>query len=112
MVKKYVPDRADIVWVDLDPTKGHEQARLRPALVLSPSKYNQASGLMIACAITTKSKGYPFEVMLKGKKVEGVILADQIRTLDWKERKASFLQKADESILSEVIEKLNVLIGD
>jgi mRNA interferase MazF len=112
MVKApYFPDRRDIVWINLDPAKGHEQKNLRPALVLSPKAYNKKTGLMIACAITSKSKGYPFEVALDKCDVSGVVLADQVRTLDYQARSVQFACKAPATVLNEVQEKLLLLIS-
>lgn len=87
MVKGYVPDAGDIVWLEFDPQAGHEQAGHRPALVLSPAIYNGRIGLMLCCPMTTKIKGYPFEVIVPGKP-ESAVLADQVKSLDWKERNA------------------------
>ena len=103
MVKKtYVPERRDVVWVNLDPARGHEQACMRPALVLSPSAYNKKTGLMVACAITSQEKGYPFEVVLQMKKVTGVVLSDQIRSLDWKCRQVRFIEKVPQKLLEQL----------
>ncbi len=82
----YVPDRGDIIWTDFDPQAGREQAGRRPALVLSPQVYQKAAGLMICVPITSKAKGYPFEVPIAGKKVVGVALADHVKNLDWRAR--------------------------
>ena len=112
MVKKqYVPDRADLVWVDFNPTKGREQAKVRPAIVVSPKSYNQKTGLAIMCPITSAQKGYPFEVEVKDKKVAGVILSDHVRSLDWKARNTKLIAKAKEGVISEVQTKLLLLIG-
>lgn len=101
----YVPDRGDIVWLNLDPQAGHEQAGHRTCLVLSPVIYNEKSGLAIFCPITNQRKGYPFEVPLPmGLKTTGVVLADQIKNLDWKVRKAEFREKISLSIVREVLE--------
>ncbi len=102
------PGRGDIVWLDLSPTAGHEQ-RGKPALVLSPVEYNRRTGLLIACPITTRAKGYPFEVALRGK-VKGVVLADQVRTVDWIARKARKAGKAPERVVQNVAEKLRLLL--
>ncbi len=110
VTKLYVPDRGDIIWINLNPTKGHEQANLRPALVLSPKKYNEKTNLCVVCPVTSTSKAYPFEVALKGKKIEGAILSDHVRSLDWKYRKARFIEKVPLSVLKEVASKLTVLI--
>src|SRR3989339_911090 len=99
MVKErlYTPDRGDVVWVDLNPAQGHEQKNVRPALVLSPRAYNKKTGLVLVVPITSQQKGYPFEVLLKGKKVKGVVLADQLRTLDWRVRKVRYIERATDS---------------
>lgn len=99
----YVPRRGDIVWLSFDPQAGHEQAGRRPAFVVSPEAYNRKTGLFLACPITSKIKGYPFEVALpEDWEVGGVILADQIKSLDWKARRAKFAAKTDERVVDEV----------
>src|SRR5665213_3110480 len=98
MVAKYIPDRGDIVWLNFSPQQGHEQAGMRPAIVLSPKSYNQSSRLMLACPITSKIKKYPFEVRVKGKKIDGVILADHIKNLDWTARNISLIEKAPHEV--------------
>ncbi len=108
--KNYIPDRGDIVWLDFSPTRGHEQSNVRPALVLSNHKYNHKTGLMIVCAVTSQNKGYPYEVHMQGKKMGGVVLSDQIRSVAWKEREASFVQKVQQSVIDEVEEKLATLL--
>lgn len=111
MVKStYIPDKGDIVWIDLDPTRGHEQASVRPVLILSPKGYNERTGLMIACAITSKIKGYSYEVPLNEQNVDGVVLSDQVRNLDWKSRKIRFIQKASLGVFAEVKENLKTLL--
>ncbi len=100
MVEEFTPDRGDIVWFDFSPHIGHEQAGRRPALVLSPISYNQKSGMMLACPITTKIKQYPFEVRIKAKKIDGVILADQVKSVDWRKRRLEFGGKADGDTIS------------
>ncbi len=113
MVKNgYVPDRMDIVWIDLNPTRGHEQASVRPVLVLSSKKYNELTSLMVACAITTRIKGYSYEVPIEDKKVEGVVLSDQMRNLDWRSRKVRFIQKASKEVFEEVKENIETLLFD
>ncbi len=110
MVKKvYIPNRKDIVWIDFNPVRGHEQAHKRPALVLSLKAYNQKTGLVIVCPITSQVKGYPYEVAIVEKEVTGVILTDQIRTLDWKERKISFIGTISQDTLFEVQENISTL---
>lgn len=111
MVKKdYVPNRGDLVWIDFNPQKGHEQKGLRPAIVISHKKYNEKTGLAVFCPITSKEKGYPFETKIKGKKITGVVLSDQIKSLDWKIRKAEFIEKTTEPIINEIIDKIKVII--
>lgn len=111
MVKKtYIPNRGDIVWLDFNPQLGHEQRGRRPALVLSHGKYNEKIGLGIFCPITSKTKGYPFEVTFIGKKITGCILSDQIKSLDWKTRNVEFVEKIKEELVDEVLEKIKVII--
>ena len=110
MVKLYIPDRGDIVWLDFDPQIGHEQSGHRPAFVLSPLAYNQRSNLALFCPITSKIKGWKFEVILTDTKTKGVILADQIKSLDWQARKIDFIEKASENIINEVIGKIETLL--
>jgi len=112
-VKKsdYVPDRGDVVWLDFDPQAGHEQSGRRPAFVLSPAKYNGTTGLMLCCPITTQVKGYPFEVVVEGAaKVRGVILADQVKSLDWRVRKAEKKGKVPRLVLEEVVDKVRAIL--
>ncbi len=106
----YVPERGDLIWLNFDPRTGHEQAGQRPALVLSPGKYNSKAGLLLACPITSKVKGYPFEVSVRGTKIEGVVLADQLRSLDWRSRRARLIEKASEETLITVQQKLSLLL--
>lgn len=106
---EYVPSRADIVWLDFNPTKGHEQAGKRPALVISPQQYTRATGLAIVCPITTKKKGYPFEVEVGGV-IKGVILCDQLRTVDVIERNAEYVESVNSSIISSVKKKIDLLL--
>ena len=111
MVKKsYIPDRGDLLWINLNPQRGREQKGKRPALVISPKIYNNKTGLALMCPITSQGKGYPFEVPIENAKIGGFILADQIRTLDWQTRKVSFVSKIKDEILLEVQEKLLTLI--
>lgn len=109
---KYIPERGDIVWINFSPTKGHEQAHKRPALVLSPRIYNQKSGMMIACPITSNIKQYPFEVELKTKRVNGAILANHVRSLDWQTRHIVFIHKAPFEILNNVQEHIIQLLTE
>jgi mRNA interferase MazF len=95
----YIPDVGDIVWLNFNPQTGREQADRRPAICISPRIYNQKSGLALFCPITSKIKGYPFEIRIKVGKIDGVILADQIRSLDYRERNTMFEGKAPEEIV-------------
>ena len=107
----YIPNRGDVVWLNFSPQKGHEQAGVRPALVMSPRAYNAKSGLMLACPITSKVKGYPFEVRIHTKKINGAILADQLKSLDWQQRKASFVEQAPDSELGQAQALIEALIS-
>lgn len=112
MVKRsYVPGNGEIVWLTFNPQAGHEQAGRRPALVLSPRSYNRKTGLALFCPITSRAKGYPFEVALPAAgTVTGVVLADQIKSLDWRSRRVRFESKAPSRVVSEVFGKLGVLL--
>lgn len=110
MAKHFVPEAGDVVWLQFDPQAGHEQAGHRPALVLSPASYNGKTGLMLCCPLTTKPKGYPFEVVISSA-TPGVALADQVKSLDWTVRKAKPKGKATAAELAEVRAKIRVLIG-
>jgi mRNA interferase MazF len=107
---KYIPSRNDIVWLEFDPQKGKEIQKVRPALVISPQRYNQKSGLALFMPITSQIKGYPFEVIVNEKKIHGAILCDQIRSLDWQARHAKFLAQLSNSVMEEVLAKIRVLI--
>lgn len=107
----YIPDSRDIVWITFNPQAGHEQAGHRPALVLSPMAYNGKVGLAILCPITSQVKGYPFEVLVpKELEIQGVILSDQVKSLDWKARNAQFSCKLPSEQFNEVVKKLGTLI--
>jgi mRNA interferase MazF len=109
----YVPKRGDLIWLDFTPQAGHEQADRRPAAVISSSQYNRKVGLLLACPITSHRKQYPFEVLLPdGLPITGVILADQVRSLDWKSRRAAFIGRIGEDVLAETLGKLAALIDD
>ena len=111
MVSKiYVPERGDIVWLDFNPQLGHEQKGRRPALTLSFKAYNEKIGLALFCPITSKVKGYPFEVEIELKKIKGSVLCDQIKSLDWRERNIEFIEKIGDKKMEEVIEKIEVII--
>jgi mRNA interferase MazF len=108
----YVPDAADLVWLTFDPQAGHEQAGRRPALVLSPRIYNQRSGLALVCPVTNQAKGYPFEVPVPAASgVNGVILADHVKSVDWKARRAEKLGRCPMDVLQEVLARLAPLVG-
>jgi mRNA interferase MazF len=112
MVKsKYIPKRGDVVWISLSPQAGHEQAGRRPAIVLSPFSYNGKVGLAIFCPITSKVKGYPFEVNIpQDFEVVGVALADQVKSLDWRVREAKFICELSKQTVDEVLSKVNSLL--
>ena len=110
MVRRYVPEAGDIVWLHFDPQTGHEQAGRRPALVVSPSAYNGKTELMLCCPMTTQVKGYPFEVSVAGDR-PGAALADQVKSLDWVARKAQYKGKVSTAELSEVRAKIVALVG-
>jgi mRNA interferase MazF len=111
MVRKdYIPDRGDIVWLDFNPQSGHEQKGIRPAIVISPKKYNEKVGLGLFCPITSKVKDYPFEVRIVNKKINGVVLSDQIKNFDWKARNIVFIAKAASDDVDEVVDKISALI--
>ena len=106
------PDSGDIVWLAFTPQAGHEQAGRRPALVLSPRIYNGKTGLALFCPITSRVKGYPFEVVLPaGSPVTGVVLADQVKSLDWRARRADFVCRAPPAVIGEVVDKIETLLG-
>ena len=110
MVKR-IPDKGDIVLLQFNPQQGHEQAGARPALVLTEKVYNEKTGLAIMCPITSKVKGYPFEIALPPRlKTEGVILADQVKNLDWRARQIKFIEKAPIDITLAVLNKLKLLL--
>lgn len=109
MAKSYIPDVGDLVWIHFDPQAGHEQSGHRSALVVSPAAYNGVTGLMLCCPMTTKIKGYPFEVVIQGKP-PGAVLADQVKSLDWRVRKTVYKGKASASDLSAVRAKITALI--
>jgi mRNA interferase MazF len=111
MARRYVPERGDIVWLQFNPQAGHEQSGIRPALVISPRTYNSKVGLALFCPITTKIKGYPFEVDIPEKsKASGTILSDQIKSLDWRVRKAKKIERVPDEVIQEVLAKIESLI--
>jgi mRNA interferase MazF len=108
---QYVPGRGDAIWLSFDPRLGHEQAGRRPALVVSPASYNEKVGLALVCPIASRVKGYPFEVEIpKESGVEGVVLSDQVKSLDWEKRKAEFICQVPGSVTRAVLAKLRTLL--
>jgi mRNA interferase MazF len=111
MSKSYIPQRGDLIWINMQPQAGHEQSGRRPAIVLSPKIYNEKVGLAILCPITSQRKEYPFEVALPdGLKIAGVILSDQVKSLDWNVRNAEFCGRVPGYITEEVLMKINTLL--
>ncbi len=112
MKASYVPKKGDVVWLEFSPQTGHEQSGRRPALCISPIEYNEKVELAIFCPITSKQKGYPFEILIPSNlPISGVILADQVKNLDWKAGKADFIASLPPHSLKHVISKLMVLLG-
>jgi len=112
MAKAYVPEQGDIVWLQFDPQAAHEPAGHRPVFVVSPRAYNRKVGLALCCPITSKTKGYPFEVPLpKGGKARGAVLSDQLKSLDWKAHKAARFDSAPEEVVQEVTARILALVN-
>jgi len=110
-VASYVPARGDLIWLQFNPQAGHEQAGHRPALVISPSSYNRRVGLALCCPVTSEVKGYPFEVLLpEGLGVGGVVLSDQIKSLDWRVRRARRIGRAPADVVHETVGKILALV--
>lgn len=111
-MRDYVPDTGDFIWLTFDPQAGHEQAGRRPALVLSPRGYNARARLVLACPITSRAKDYPFEVRLDDSlPVTGVVLTDQLKSMDWRQRRAEYAGLAPEDVMAKVRERLRPLLG-
>jgi mRNA interferase MazF len=110
MVGPYVPDAGDIIWLDFDPQAGREQSRRRPAIVLTDLAYNLVSGLAVVCPLTSRRKPYPFALPALVDKVEGAVLVDHLKSVDWKERDAKFHSKADPALLNRVRGYVAVLL--
>ncbi len=111
MASPYVPARGDLVWLQFNPQAGHEQAGLRPALIISPSSYNRRVGLAICCPVTSQVKGYPFEVLLpEGLGVSGAVLSDQLKCLDWRARRARRISTLPNDVLQEAVGKILALV--
>lgn len=112
MVRRYVPERGDVVWLNFTPQAGGEQAGNRPALVLSPAAYNGKTGLMLCCPITSQVKGYPFEVPLgPDAGARGVILSDQVKSLDWRARQARRKGAVAKDVTEQTLARVRTLLG-
>lgn len=111
MVTPYVPEAGDIIMLDFDPQVGREQAKRRPALVLTDQRYNHASGLAVVCPLTSKRKPYPFSLPLTIDQVEGAVLVDQLKSMDWALRRAKFHSKAEPALVNKVRQYVAVLLG-
>lgn len=111
--KEYVPRRGDLIWITLNPQAGHEQAGRRPAMVLSPIAYNAKVGLAILCPVTSQIKSYPFEVLIpQGLDIQGAILADQVKSLDWRVRQAEYIGSLPRDTVNEVLQRIGILLGE
>ena len=109
--KSYIPERSHAVWISLSPQAGHEQADRRPSVVLSPQSYNEKVGLALFCPITSQVKGYPFEVSIpEGLDISGVVLSDQIKSLDWRAWRVEFICSLPNTAIEEVIAKARALL--
>ena len=107
----YAPDRGDLVWLEFTPQAGSEQAGKRPALIMSPKAYNMKVGLALVCPVTSRIKGYPFEVRLPdGLEVGGVVLSDQLKSLDWRARKARLVDRAPAAVVQQVTARILPLL--
>jgi len=112
MARSYVPNRGDVVWISLNPQAGHERAGRRPAVVVSPPAYNRKVGLALLCPITSQIKGYPFEVIIpQGLKLSGAVLSDQVKSLDWRARRAELICTLPRDTIVEVVQKLSTLVS-
>lgn len=111
MVSAYVPEAGDIVYLDFDPQVGREQAKRRPALVLTDMRYNRASGLAVVCPLTSRRKPYPFALPVTVGEVEGAVLVDQLKSLDWAGRRAEFHSRVGAPLLSKVRQYVAVLLS-
>lgn len=106
----FIPERGDVVWLNFEPQKGREIQKTRPAVVLSPSKYNLKSGLALFAPITSQIKGYPFEVVISSQQINGAVLCDQVRSMDWRARKVAKLFSLDKSITESILSKIKLLL--
>jgi mRNA interferase MazF len=111
VARRYVPDRGDVVWLQFDPQAGHEQAGRRPALVVSPASYNGKVGLALFCPVTSQVKRYPFEVLIPdGLPISGAVLSDQLKSLDWRARKARRICELPLPVVADVLAKVHALL--
>jgi mRNA interferase MazF len=108
---QYIPDRNEIIWLDFEPTKGKEIGKYRPALVLSSKQYNKQTGLLICCPISTSIRGTATEVAVDNLDEVSVVASNLIQTLSWKDRKASFIAKAENGVMDQVLVRIIPLIG-
>lgn len=106
----FVPERGDVVWLNFEPQKGKEIQKTRPAVVLSPSNYNSKSGLALFAPITSQIKNYPFEIIINYQQINGAVLCDQVRSMDWKIRKATKILSLDKEIIANILFKLKLLL--
>ena len=106
----FIPERSDVVWLNFEPQKGKEIQKTRPAVVLSPSKYNLKSGLALFAPITSQIKGYPFEVVINYQQINGAVLCDQVRSMDWKIRKATKILSLDKETIENILSKIKLLL--
>ena len=107
---KFIPERGDVVWLDFEPQKGKEIQKTRPAVVISVGKYNLKSGLALFAPITSQIKGYPFEVTISSEQIKGVVLCDQVRSMDWNARKAVKIFSLNKSIIDSILSKIKLLL--
>jgi len=108
----YVPEQGHAIWFTFDPQAGHEQAGRRPAIVLTPAAYNRKTGLVLVCPVTSHAKGYPFEVALPpGLPISGVVLADQVKSADWRARQAAYICELPSDVLPHLLAKLSALLA-
>ena len=110
--KKYIPERGDIVWTNFNPAAGHEQMGKRPALILSPGTFNKKILLAMAAPITSRVRGHGFEVPVSGRKVEGVVLCQQVKMIDFTERGLQFVEKTSKEIVSEVLARVRAIVSE
>ena len=106
----FIPERGDVVWLSFEPQKGQEIQKTRPAVVLTPSKYNLKSGLALFVPITSQIKGYPFEVIIRSKQINGAVLCDQVRSMDWRARKATKILSLDKNVTENILSKIKLLL--